>query len=286
MNRRTFLRRVATAAGAGLTASSLEAEPLRPAADDVGVLVDTTRCVGCRACEEACATANGLPVPDIADETVFETERRRSPSQFSVINRYQTRAGEFFVKKQCMHCLQPACVSGCLTKAMHKTKEGPVVWDSSKCMGCRFCMVSCPFDAPKFEYDRAVPRIRKCTMCFTRLEQGKVPACVENCPAEALTFGPRSELLADARTRIAASPTTYLQHIYGEHEVGGTSFLYLVGAPPRELGLSTDLGGKPYPELTAPFLYSVPAVLLLGPAFLLAVRRTVVQAGESGEGED
>jgi formate dehydrogenase iron-sulfur subunit len=286
MNRRTFLRRVATAAGAGLTASSLEAEPLRPAVDDVGVLVDTTRCAGCRACEEACAKANGLPVPDIADETVFKTERRRSPSQFSVINRYQTRAGEFFVKNQCMHCLEPACVSACLTKAMHKTKEGPVVWDSSKCMGCRFCMVSCPFDTPKFEYDRAIPRIRKCTMCFTRLEQGKVPACVENCPAEALTFGPRSKLLAEARTRIAASPTTYLQHIYGEHEVGGTSFLYLVGAQPRELGLRTDLGDKPYPELTTPFLYSVPAVLLLGPAFLLAVRTTVVQAGEPGEGED
>jgi hypothetical protein len=144
-------------------------------------------------------------------------------------------------------------------------------------------MVSCPFDVPKFEYYSAVPKIVKCQMCFDRLADGGKPACVENCGGDALTFGKRGELLEMARQRIYQSPGQYVSHIYGEHEAGGTSILYISGAPFGELGFRTDLGTESYPERTRDFLTAVPLVLTLWPAGLLALRRaTAPEEPETG----
>jgi len=236
----------------------------------VGILVDTTRCVGCRACEEACAQVNHLPVPDISDNSVLEKERKTTQSQLTVVSRYQTEKGEVFVKKQCMHCNQPGCVAACLVKAMEKRKEGPVTW-ASNCMGCRYCMPSCPFEMPKFEYESSNPRIQKCSLCWDRLEKGEKPACVDACPEKALTFGPRRKLIEEANRRIYQKPGEYLTHIYGEHEVGGTGYLYISKVPFEQIGFRTDLGTIAYPEYSKGFLYSVPIVLLLLPAFLIGV---------------
>ena len=180
-----------------------------------------------------------------------------------------------------MHCLQPACTSACLTMAMHKTPGGPVAWDEDKCMGCRFCMVSCPFDVPKFEYDSANPEIRKCQMCWERLDDGELPACVENCPFGALTFGKRSELLKEARQRIYSEPDNYVDHIYGEREVGGTSVLYLASVPFDQLGFRTDLGQESYPSYTKEFLYAVPMVLTVVPPLLLGMSRATQKEEEA-----
>jgi Fe-S-cluster-containing dehydrogenase component len=253
--------------------------------DGYAVLVDTTRCVGCRTCELACAEANGLPEPP-GDDAVLASERKPSTEQWSVINRFETDAGEVFVKRQCMHCVQPACAAACLTRAMYKTQDGPVIWRESKCMGCRFCMVSCPFDMPKFEYDSAVPRIAKCRLCQDRLAEGGRPACVENCPAEALAFGRRSEMIAEARKRIVENPGAYVDHIYGEHEVGGTGFLYLAAVPFEQLGFRTDLGETAYPRLTEDFLYGVPIVLTLWPAFLLALSQATKKEEPAEQGSE
>ena len=177
-----------------------------------------------------------------------------------------------FVKKQCMHCWQPACAAACLTNAMFKTKEGPVIWRSGKCMGCRYCMVSCPFDIPKFEYDEWNPKIHKCTMCAERLAEGKKPACVEACPTDALMFGMKRDLMEIARVRIYNHPRhDTCAQIYGEHEVGGTGWLYLAAVPFDQLGFRTDLGTTPYPEFTRDFLYGVPVALFGLPALLLAL---------------
>ena len=215
----------------------------------------------------------------------MEKERSTSETQWSVVNRYETEAGEVFAKKQCMHCLQPACAAACLTKAMLKNPAGPVVWRESKCMGCRFCMISCPFDVPKFEYHSAVPEIHKCVMCWERLQQGQLPACVENCPNEALAFGKRSEMIAEARRRIHDDPQGYVPHIYGEHEVGGTSFLYLAAVPFEQLGFRTDLGTTAYPTYTEDFLYGVPVVLTVLPAFLLALSNATKREGDDPANE-
>jgi Fe-S-cluster-containing dehydrogenase component len=246
-----------------------------PAEEQMAILVDLTKCIGCKACEQACAEVNGLPAPDLSQvgSDIPLARRTTSDTQRTVVNRFETSGGEVFTKSQCMHCVQPACAAACLTRALFKTPEGPVIWRESKCMGCRFCMVSCPFDVPKFEYFKAVPKIQKCQMCYSRVVAGGKPACVENCGGDALTFGKRGELLELARQRIYQSPGTYVSHIYGEHEAGGTSVLYISGVPFAQLGFRTDLGSESYPERTRDFLTAVPLVLTLWPAGLLALRR-------------
>jgi Fe-S-cluster-containing dehydrogenase component len=284
MNRRDFLKTVGVVGGSTLLGGSAEAAKSQSSREFMSVLVDTTRCIGCRTCEAACAEANGLPVPDVdslESEEVLLQRRNTSVTQYSVINWFEKDGEDIYVKKQCMHCNQPACAAACLTKAMLKTEDGPVIWREDKCMGCRFCMLSCPFDTPKFEYDRPVPRIMKCNLCFERLGEGEEPACVEECPEEAIVFGARRELLDEARGRIYEEPDRYVHHIYGEHEAGGTAWLYLAGVPFEELGFNTGLEMRPYPELARGFLYSVAVVFLLWPPFLLGVSRA---AGGSEDG--
>jgi Fe-S-cluster-containing dehydrogenase component len=195
-----------------------------------------------------------------------------------VVNGYQTSGGQVFVKRQCMHCVTPACAASCLTKAFEKTKEGPVVWHEDKCMGCRYCMISCPFDVPKFEYDSPIPKVQKCKMCWEKLVKGEKPACVDFCPMEALTFGKRSELLETARGRIYQNPGKYISHIYGERELGGTGVLYISAVPFAELGFPTNFDDVPVPEETRDFLTAVPVVLTLFPAFLFGLRQATKQA--------
>ncbi len=269
MNRRNFVK---TLGAIGVSTIPLSAEEKNRSSNPefYSVLIDTTYCAGCRSCEQACAEVNGLPEID-PDDSVFDSERKTSVTQLSLVNRYDTDAGEIFAKKQCMHCAQPACASACLTKAMYKTKEGPVIWREDKCMGCRFCMISCPFEIPKFEYESNNPSIKKCTMCFSRLKEGEKPACVEACPAEAILFGKRSELIKIARERIVNNPDDYYDHIYGENEAGGTGVLYLSAVPFDQIGFRNEIGNESYPELTTGFLYSVPLILTLWPPFLLAL---------------
>jgi formate dehydrogenase iron-sulfur subunit len=284
IDRRSFLKVLGggiagVASGNMLTPRLLKAEEMVSPKEFVGILVDTTRCVGCRSCEAACAEAHQLSVPDISDSSAFEKKRQTTEGQWTVVNRYETDKGEIFVKTQCMHCNQPGCVAACLVKAMEKRKEGPVTWETN-CMGCRYCMPSCPFEIPKFEYQSSTPRIQKCNMCWERLGKGEKPACVENCPEQALLFGTRREMIEEANRRIYQKPGEYLTHIYGEHEVGGTGYLYLSKVPFEQIGFRTDLGTTPYPEYTKGFLYSVPLVLLLWPAFLIGVNTVTKRENE------
>jgi formate dehydrogenase iron-sulfur subunit len=289
MNRRDFLKTMGAVGSSALLCDSAAAEASRSDTEFVGVLVDTTRCIGCRTCEEVCAETNGLPIPDIdsaESDNVFLERRNPSVTQYSVINMFEGDGDDVFVKKQCMHCNQPACAAACLTKAMLKTEEGPVIWREDKCMGCRFCMLSCPFNIPKFEYDSPVPRIMKCNLCFARLGKGEEPACVEECPEEAIVFGTRRDLLDEARSRIYAEPDRYVHHIYGEHEAGGTGWLYLAGVPFEQLGFNTNLEMRAYPQLAKGFLYSVAVVFLLWPPFLLGVSRANGEKEDTIEKED
>ncbi|MGC3999170.1 MAG: 4Fe-4S dicluster domain-containing protein [Anaeromyxobacter sp.] len=272
IGRRGFFRiAVATAGAAGAAAAAASTPEHGAPADGPGVLVDTTLCVGCRGCEAACAEANQLPAPP-PDDAVMRQRRDTSEQAFTVVNRTEKAGGEErFAKKQCMHCLAPACASACPVRAMDKLPSGPVVYDASKCMGCRYCMLACPFDVPKYEYASNAPRVRKCTFCAPRQAQGLPPACTEVCPSGALTFGKRGELLEVAKTRIYTNPGRYLHHVYGEEEAGGTSWLYLSDVDLGQLALRTDVPGKAFPELVSGALGAPPFVMTLWPPLLMGL---------------
>jgi len=262
IDRRYFLELLGVAAGAALigTADGAEASGLPVSPGAVGCLVDTTLCVGCRKCEQACNERQSLPEPEKSfdDLSVLESVRRPDDKSYTVVNRYQSLhmtstdnlESSTYVKFQCMHCINPACVSACLVGALAKQPEGPVIYDASKCIGCRYCMVACPFQIPAFEFHSALaPEIKKCTFCFTYLKKGELPACAQVCPMQVMTFGKRVDLLKAARWKIETNPGKYLDHIYGEHEVGGTSWVYLANRPFEKIGLPSLTAAAP-PQLT------------------------------------
>jgi Fe-S-cluster-containing dehydrogenase component len=245
--------------------------------DSLGVLYDNTQCIGCRTCEAACNKVNDLPPPDspFDDLSVLDKKRRTDAEKYMIINKYdhiRNPKGPLHARIGCNHCLEPACASSCFVRAYTKTKEGAVTYDSSVCVGCRYCMIACPFNIPTFEYDKAfTPRIRKCTMCYdTRLVKGELPGCVEECPTESFTFGRREDLFKIAQ-RIRRYPRRYLDHIYGENEMGGTNWLYLSGVAFKKIGMREDLGVTPAPALTASALASVPMVVGTWPLLLMGI---------------
>ena len=275
-NRRDFLKTTAIAGTAisGLSIKSAKAAPKDILSEDrMGVLVDTTVCIGCRNCEWACKTAHDLPTQSLdkySDRSVFKEMRRPDESALTVVNEYPNPQNSEIptdVKVQCMHCDHPACVSACIVGAFSKHENGSVVWDTNKCIGCRYCMVACPFQVPAFQFDKALnPQIKKCDFCFERTKVGKLPACVEICPVEALTYGNRNDLVKIARERIRRDPEKYVNHIFGEYEVGGTSWLYLANQDFSKLQFP-KLGDKPAPGVSESiqhgiFAYFVPPVSL------------------------
>ncbi len=288
LTRRSFFRLAGATAGGGI---ALSAQARSTVDEDrlPGVLVDTTRCVGCRGCEAACAEANDLPAPAEGDKVLSE-RRDTSTTAFTVVNRTDAPGGgDRFGKKQCMHCLAPACASACPVRALDKKPTGPVTYDASKCMGCRYCMVACPFGVPKYEYEALAPRVRKCTFCAPRQAKGLPPACAEVCPSGALTFGKRHELLEEAKRRIYAAPEKFVHRVYGEHEAGGTSFLYISDVPFEQLGLQGGVPEKPYPELVAGALGAPPLVMTLWPPLLMglyAFSKRREEAEKEGQKED
>lgn len=285
IDRRNFFRAVGAsgvslALGEQISAATKNDE----STDTYAILYDSTKCVGCQSCEYACAEANNLPEPSEGIEA--DLMRLTNENRRTVVNAFNTAEGEITIKHQCMHCLEPACVSACLTQAMYKTPEGPVIWREDKCMGCRYCMISCPFDVPKFEFHSPNPKIVKCDMCYTRTQQGLLPACAENCPAEAILYGKRSELLREARKRIVENPELYNDYIYGEKEAGGTGFLYLASVPFEELGFKTNIQKSSYPALSKSFLYSVPFVFVLWPTLLLGIHEATKNNHSKNTDED
>jgi len=299
INRRGFLKAASVAAGAKMAGSAKRAgaqEHFPGWPDRYGCLTDFTRCVGCRSCEAACNEANGLPEPDepFDDERVLEHDRRTTEKAYTVVNRYpdpREKGNHVFRKIQCNHCNEPSCASACLVKAYTKTPEGPVLWNKDVCIGCRMCMLACPFYIPTFEYNNPTsPKIQKCSMCFDKIKTGGAPACAQACPMEAITFGKREDLIKLARDRIRKNPDNYVDHIYGENEVGGTSWMYISGVPFEKLGFDTNLGTTPLPQHTRGFLSAVPLVLTIWPAllggfFLFSKRRDEIEKSESDNHE-
>ncbi len=287
LTRRGFLTGLAASASVGVAGPALAWKSKAPP-DPYGCLVDLTRCVGCRKCEQACNEVNNMPEPEVkfTDLRILDYKRRPDVGTYTVINRYYTGKKDLrdnlvptFVKVQCMHCQDPACASACITGALSKKENGAVHYDATKCIGCRYCLVACPFEIPAYEYDKALlPQVRKCTFCFDRItKDGGKPGCASICPVEAITFGKREMLLEQARERIKNDPGTYVDHIYGEKEAGGTSWLYISGQPYSELGF-LDVPDYAPPMRTETIQHSLfsylwsPILLFAGLSGLMAAR--------------
>ena len=242
IDRRSLVKGLAAAAVAASMPAEAEARQGKGAPPDaVGLLYDSKKCVGCKACVVACREANDLP-PDTRGygNGLYDAPDSLNDSTKTIIQLYREGNEQSFVKKQCMHCLDPACVNACMLGALQKEKFGVVAWDPTRCVGCRYCQMACPFNVPKFEWAKAMPKIVKCEFCRPRLAQGRQPACSEACPRGAVIFGKRAELLDEAHRRLALHAERYVQKVYGERELGGTQMLYISNVPFEKLGFRFD----------------------------------------------
>lgn len=211
------------------------------------MLYDTTKCIGCKACVVACAEANNLEPDRAWSDGLYQAPVALNSRTKNIIKLYKAGGEESFMKAQCMHCVDPACAAACMMHALQKDEKGIVYWDGSRCVGCRYCQVACPYNVPKFEWSSLNPKIVKCELCRHRLALGRLPACVEVCPRKAVIYGTRDELLTEAHRRLKEQPERYVQKVYGERDGGGTQVLYLAHVDFEKLGLPS-LGDSPVPE--------------------------------------
>lgn len=269
----------------------------------VGLLVDTTRCQGCRGCQVACKQWNLLPGWGETSEeydTSFSATMTNPPDRdaytYNTVEFHEVEEGGKltwnFVHRRCFHCHYPACVSVCPVGALHKLDNGPVVWEDDRCIGCRYCQTACPFDVPKFQWDQAWPKIQKCHLCWNRIKDGIEPICAKTCPPSAIEFGGAGDLLRIAKKRIKDNSDKYYNHIYGEFEAGGTCIIYLTAVAPEKIGFNTDVETEQYPPMTWEFLSKIPyeieaiALLLAGTYYFRKwrVERIAASSGSAEKG--
>lgn len=250
-SRRNLIRTIAAAGTAAVAArpASAALETPAPPADAQGLLYDATRCIGCKACMVACKEVNNLAADPVSRGGLYDDPVTLSAYAKTVIKGHFTQGANAYVKSQCMHCIDPACVNACMMGALQKRAHGAVTWEGSRCIGCRYCAVACPFDIPKFEWASAFPKLVKCELCAPLVAKGEIPACARVCPRQATVYGNYKDLLKDAHYRLKSDPDRYFPKVYGEHDGGGTQVLYLSKAEVsfQDLGLPA-LGEEPVPR--------------------------------------
>lgn len=295
LTRRNVLRSIGCGSIAAVAAvtpvAALASETSAPAAgpDALGMLYDATVCIGCKACVAACAAANGLKPDTALSGGIWQMPTDLNAQTKNIIQLYRSEDGSeaSFMKRQCMHCVDPACAAGCPFGALTKGQFGIVEWHGELCIGCRYCEITCPFDVPRFEWTKFNPKIVKCELCRHRLPNGDQPACTEVCPVGAVIFGTRAQLLEEAHRRIAAHPGKYYQdRVYGEHDLGGTQVVYLSHVPFAKLGLHETGDESPahYGSKVHAVLYkgmAIPVMVYAGLAALMR-RRFHVHEEEAG----
>ncbi len=227
------------------------------------VLVDLTRCIGCRSCQVACKSWNERSTKKTVNKGVYTNPPKLNSDTYTRIEFLEGASGQapawHFIKDQCMHCDDPACVSACPVGAFKKLPTGPVNYDYDKCIGCRYCMIACPFQVPKYEWERKIfPWVRKCTFCSDRQADNLIPACIKVCPTKTMFFGNKEEVLAEAKKRLAGNPGKYVNYVYGEKEAGGTSWMYISSVPFEQLGFNMNIPAKKLPENTWAMLREIP----------------------------
>jgi Fe-S-cluster-containing dehydrogenase component len=309
ISRRDLLKGAAAAGAATALASEAEArDAVQASGEALGMLFDSTLCVGCRACQSACKVSNKLPTNSVpAAGGVYDAPSDLNGTTKNVIKALDSeKAGRQYMKQQCMHCVDPSCVSVCMMGALHKEGEGKrlldfekkngsgiVLYDKGLCVGCRYCQIGCAFNVPRFEWFDTFPLIVKCELCRHRGDPKKTgplavanPACCDACPRQAVIFGKREELLATAKARIAADPKRYNEKVFGETDGGGTQVLYLTAAGVgfQELGLPslpTESSAQFSESVShAPYLKGItPVALYAAMAFVISRNKKQEEEG-------
>jgi len=261
-----------------------------------GLLIDETRCTGCRGCQVACKQWHDLPATETKNTGSYTNPPSLNENTYLMIDYREVEVdGELkwsFLNRRCMHCEHPACVSACPVGALKKTESGPVLWNEDRCIGCRYCMTACPFDVPTFTWNAGLfegTKIRKCDLCVDRISNGLEPACVKTCPTGTLMFGERDQMIAVAQERLAKNPDKYYpnQGIYGLNEVGGTTVLYISHIPFHEMGLP-EVGTKRASDVSEKIMKSTPIVavgwgaILTGGWWIMQRRNRMMSAKGSG----
>jgi len=323
MNRREFLKTAAAGGGMLLASQAMPVSAVMPKElppEAVGILYDATLCIGCKSCMVNCKTYNSVPKGALYSENmknppydfslpeqIWDDPHDLSGRSLNIIKVYKSGAavnkdtvenGYSFVKQHCLHCISPACVSACPVAALRKDpKNGVVFYEESRCIGCRYCQLACPFRVPRYEFYKASPQVRKCQLCYHRFAEGKYSACCEFCPTGASIFGRVLDLRKEAENRLTLKPgdtydfpvqtvgakeksrrtvSKYVNHIYGMKEAGGTQYMLLAGVPFELLGFDKSISDQALPDLTWAYISKIPAVIatvLIGGAATYAITK-------------
>lgn len=307
IKRRDFLKGLAGGAAMAVIPDMSEAgSNKKNSPGNVGILYDATLCIGCQICMVSCKKANNMPYEHRGSLPLWDNPVDLSSKTLNIIKKYENGNkavkdrpvnGYSFIKRQCMHCFDPSCVSACPASALTKDETtGIVSYNKDACIGCRYCQVACPYNVPKFEWEKPFPQIVKCQMCSHLIVKGNIPACCSACPTGASLFGPPIDLLIESERRMKMEPGTfynfpvsslssgklqshkagkYIRHVYGKTESGGTQVLLMSGVPFKDLGLP-ELPEKSYASIAESIQHTIykgmilPIILLAGLTFIVA----------------
>ncbi|HUJ13481.1 MAG TPA: formate dehydrogenase subunit beta [Thermoanaerobaculia bacterium] len=213
----------------------------------VAKYIDTTTCIGCKACEAACQEWNDLDIVPTVQSGSYQTLPHLDPQYWNLI-RFNERTNDdgemmwLMRKDQCMHCAEPGCLAACPAPgAIVQYSNGIVDVDASKCIGCGYCSTGCPFDVPQFH--KGSGKMAKCTLCVDRVEVGLEPACVKACPTGCLNFGTKEDMVQLGNTRVEQlKQAGYAEAmLYNPEGVKGTGVVTVLGhGHPEWYGLPPD----------------------------------------------
>ncbi len=254
----------------------------------VAYYYDSSKCMGCHGCQISCKQWNQEKTVKTHFKTGYGNPQALDPDTRMIMRYYEGIEKDTnpinlnFLKQQCYHCGDPACVKVCPSGALSQTKNGIVAVDQDKCIACGYCHNACPFAIPMIG-----KHVNKCDMCLSRVEKGNdkdltsTPACVKTCPAQAMEFGDRSAMLAKAEKRVAWLKSRGYKdaNVYGSTSLGGLGIIPVLKYTPEHYGLPVN-PTVPTEVTVWKDIFNPLGLLMLAGAFGMTVVHRLMQRGQ------